>query len=247
MDGELREVIRRIADENPTWGAPRVHGELLRLGFDTSERSVSRYIRRLSHPDKSRKLWLTFLRNHREAIAALAFFTVPTATFRVLYCLFVIEHGRRKILHINVTDRPSEPWVLQQLREAFSECVPYRYVILDRDSKLSSEVADLLRASGADPTRTSFRSPWQNGVAERRIGSCRREMLDHVIVLNESHLRRLLREYISYYNEDRTHDALEKDTPAIRSAAAKPLERACLVSVRRVGGLHHRYDWQQAA
>jgi len=138
---------------------------------------------KLSRPDKARRLWLTFLRNHREVIAALNFFTVPTITFRVLYCLFV-EHGRHKILHFNVTERPSEPRVLQQLREAFSECAPYRYVILDRNSKLGNEVADLLSACGTAPTRTSFRSPWQDGVAERWIGSCRREMLDHVIILD---------------------------------------------------------------
>jgi transposase InsO family protein len=124
------------------------------------------------------------------------FFTVPTLTFRVLYCFFVIEHGRRKILHFNVTEQPTGPWIVQQLREAFPESCPYRYAILDRDSKFGEEVTDLLTASGMKPTRISPASPWQNGVAERWIGSCRRELLDHPIVLNDVHLRRLIPDYI---------------------------------------------------
>jgi putative transposase len=123
---ELRRLIQRMASENPIWGAPRIHGELLKLGFDVSERTVSRFLRRLSPPDQARKLWSTFLRNHRAAIAAMDFFTVPTLTFRLLYCFFVIEHGRRKILHFNVTERPAGPWIVQQLREAFPEACPYR-------------------------------------------------------------------------------------------------------------------------
>lgn len=246
-DVEIRNLIRRMVEENVAWGAPRIHGELIKLGFDISERTVSRYLGRLSRPDKAGQLWLTFLRNHREAIAALDFFAVPTVIFRVLYCLFVIEHGRRKILHFTVTEHPSGEWVLQQLREAFSESCQYRHVILDRDAKFSPEVRDFLTASGLKPTGTSLRSPWQNGVAERWVGSCRREMLDHVIVFNEGHLRRLIQDYISYYHEDRTHDGLGKDTPAMRPAVAKPDRRAHLVSMRRVGGLHHRYIWRQAA
>jgi transposase InsO family protein len=186
-----------MVEDNSTWGAPRIHGELLKLGFDVSERTVSRYVRRLSPPDQSRKLWATFLRNHREAITAMDFFTVPTLTFRVLYCFFVIEHGRRKILHFNVTDHPTGPWIVQQLREVFSDSHPYQYAILDRDAKFGPEVVELLKASGIKPKRTSPSSPWQNGVAERWIGSCRRELIDHVIALDESHLRRLIRDYVS--------------------------------------------------
>jgi putative transposase len=246
-DAELRRLIKRMASENPTWDAPRIHGELLKLGFEISERTVSRYIRRLSPPNQARKLWAAFLRNHREVIAAMDFFTVPTLTFQVLHCFFIIEHGRRKILHFNVTKHPTGPWIVQQLREAFPESCPYRYAILDREAKFGKDVTDLLASSGIKPKRISFRSPWQNGVAERWVGSCRRELLDHVIILNDLHLRRLIRDYISYYHEDRIHDSLEKDTPAMRPVASKPNQSARLFSFPRIGGLHHRYDWHEAA
>lgn len=236
-----------MAKENATWGAPRIHGELLKLGFEVSEGTVSRYLRRMSPPYDARQRWGTFLCNHREAIAAMDFFTASTLTFRVLYCFFVIEHGRRRILHFNVTEHPTGPWIVQQLREAFPESCPYRYVVLDRDGKFGDEVTELLTASGMNPTRTSPASPWQNGVAERWIGSCRRELLGHVIILNQTHLRRLIQDYISYYHADRIHDSLGKDTPAIRPVSSKPDQSACLVSFPRMGRLHHRYDWQQAA
>ena len=247
VDPELRSLIRRMVKENPSWGAPRIHGELLKLGFEVSERTVSRYLRRVSPAEQARKLWGTFLGNHREVITAMDFFTVPTLTFRVLYCFFVIEHGRRKILHFNATEHPTGFWIVQQLRQAFPESCPYRYAILDRDGKFGDEVTELLAATGMNPTRISPASPWQNGIAERWIGSCRRELLDHLIVLNETHLRRLMQQYISYYHADRIHDSLEKDTPAVRPIASKPDPSARLVSFPRMGGLHHRYDWQQAA
>ena len=247
INSEVRAIIRQMVKENPTWGAPRIHGELLKLGFQISERSVSRYLRLLSPSDQKRKLWSTFLHNHREVITAMDFFTVPTLTFRVLYCFFIIEHGRRKIFHFNVTEHPTASWIVQQLREAFPESCPYSYAILDRDAKFGKDVMDLLLSSGIKPKQTSFRSPWQNGVAERWIGSCRREVLDHVIVFNEVHLRRLIRDYVSYYHEDRTHDSLEKDSPSIRSVIYRPEQSARLVSFPPVGGLHHRYDWQRAA
>jgi putative transposase len=176
--------------------------------------------------NQARKLWAAFLHNHREVIAAMDFFTVPTLTFQVLYCFFIIEHGRRKILRFNVTEHPTGPWIVQQLREAFPESCPYRYAILDRDAKFGKDVTDLLASSGIKPKRISFRSPWQNGVAERWVGSCRRELLEHVIILNDLHLRRLIRDYISYYHEDRIHDSLEKDTPAMRPVAFKPNQPA---------------------
>jgi putative transposase len=247
VDGEVRALIRRMVEENPTWGAPRIHGELLKLGFEVSERTVSRYLRRVSPPDDARKRWSAFLRNHREVITAMDLFTVPTLTFRVLYCFFVIEHRRRKILLFNVTEHPTGPWIVQQLREAFPESCSYRYLILDRDAKFGTEVTKILTASGIKSTRTSPASPWQNGIAERWIGSCRRELLDHVIVLNDVHLRRLIREYISYYHADRIHDSLEKDSPAMRPVCGRPNQSACLVSFPRIGGLHHRYHWLQAA
>jgi transposase InsO family protein len=247
INAEVRAVIRRMVKENPTWGAPRIHGELLKLGYEVSERTVSRYILRLSPPDQARNLWATFLRNHREVIAAMDFFTVPTITFRVLYFFFVIEHGRRKILHFNVAEHPTSSWIVQQLRKAFPDPYPYRYVIFDRDKKFSDDIENLLVSGGIKAKRTSFQSPWQNGIAERWIGSCRRELLDHVIALDETHLRRLIRDYISYYHEDRIHDYLGKDSPATRAISSKPDSSANLISFARVGGLHHRYDWQQAA
>ncbi len=244
---ELRGLIRRLARENPDWGAPKIHGELQKLGFVVSERSVARYLRGIRrHPDPGKR-WLAFLHNHREVIVALDFFTVPTVTFQLLYCFFVIEHGRRKILHFNVTRHPTAPWVVQQLREAFPDAGPYRYVILDRDSKLDADVIAFLKATGLEPKRTSIQAPWQNGVAERWIGSCRREILDHVIALNEAHLRRLVRDYVNYHHQDRIHDALEKDTPNCRPVEAKPSGNATLISSARLGGLHHRYIWRHAA
>jgi transposase InsO family protein len=192
--------------ENPTWGAPRIHGELLMLGFDISERTISRWMKRAPRDPERAKRWLTFLRNHREAIAAMDFFTVPTIWFRVLYCFFAISHDRRRILHFNVTKHPASLWIVQQLREAF---------------------------------RTCFESPWQNGVAERWVESCRHDLLDHIIAVNERHLKRLLTDYVRYYHEDRTHLGLGKETPHGRIGSAG-LGR--VISYERLGGLHHRYD-----
>jgi transposase InsO family protein len=166
---------------------------------------------------------------------------MPTVAFRTLYCLFVIEHGRRRILHFNVTRHPTSDWVLQQLREAFSEARPYRYVILDRDSKFDGDVIAFLKSTGLNPKRTSIQAPWQNGIAERWIGSCRRELLDHVIPLNENHLRLLLREYVAYHHDDRTHDSLDKDAPNRRPVEHMPAYGSEVAASARVGGLHHRY------
>jgi putative transposase len=201
-------------------------------------------MQRRGDPGKS---WLAFLWNHREAIVALDFFTVPTVNFRVLYCLFVIQHARRRILHFHVTPNPNSDWVIQQLREAFPDSLPYRYAILDRDTKLDTEVLRMLRSIGLKPKRTSRESPWQNGVAERWVGSCRRELLDHVIPLNEQHLRRLIRDYLRYYHLDRTHDGIGTDTPGKRPIENNPGGGAMVISLPRVGGLHHRYGWRQAA
>ncbi len=189
---ELRELIWRMMKENPTWGAPRIHGELKMLGFDVSERTISRWMQRAPHNLELGRQWLAFLRNHRELIAAMDFFTVPTATFGVLYCFFVIAHDRRRILHVNVTRNPTSFWVAQQLREAFPYCSSHRYLIFDRDAKFGFETLEAVKTIGSEPVRTSFRSPSQNGVAERWVESCRRDLSDHVIVRNERHLRRLL-------------------------------------------------------
>jgi putative transposase len=244
---ELRRLIERMAKENPTWGSPRIHGELLKLGFEISERTVSRYLARVGGKGDPRKLWLVFLRNHREVIAAMDFFTVPTATFRVLYCFFVISHSRRKVLHFNATEHPTSRWIVQQLREAFPEDNAPRYLILDRDRKYEGEATEVLQSINSELIRTSYQSPWQNGVAERWVGSCRRELLDHVIILNEAHLRRLVREYLRYYHKDRIHDALDKDTPERRPVEGARTSRSIVVAAPRIGGLHHRYSWRSAA
>ena len=238
---ELRELIFRMVVENPTWGAPRIHGELLKLGFDLSERTVSRWVSRAPKNPESARHWQTFLQNHREAIAAMDFFTVPTFTFGVLYCFFVIGHDRRRILHFGVKEHPTSLWIGQQLREAFPDEIDHRYLIHDRDAKFGLEVTEAVKAVGLVSVRTSFRSPWQNGVAERWVGSCRRDLLDHVIALNEKHLKRLLSEYVRYYHEDRTHLGLSKQTPSNRLSTI-PTEYFRVVSRPRVGGLHHRYD-----
>ena len=247
MSGAIRDLIRQLAEENPDWGAPKIHGELQKLGFAVSERTVARYLRCLQPRGDARKRWLAFIENHREAIVAFDFFTVPTLTFRVLYCFFVIEHERRRILHFNITRHPTADWVIQQLREAFPESGPYRYVILDRDANFDADVITFLKSTGLQPKLTSIRAPWQNGIAERWIGSCRREILDHVLALNESHLLRLLKDYVNYYHQDRIHDSLAKDTPWTRSVEAKPNAKASVVSMPRLGGLHHRYAWRAAA
>ncbi len=220
---EIRQLIRRMKAENPSWGAPRIHGELLQLGFEISESTVSRYLHRLKrHP-------------------------VPTLTFRVLYCLFVIEHGRRRILHFNVTAHPTSDWIVQQLREAFPLPCRQRYVVLDRDAKFGPDVIEFLKASGIKPIRTSVCSPWQNGIAERWVGSCRREMTDFVIPLNSQHLKRLGNEYLAYYHDDRTHKSLGKQTPDRRPIQSRPAADSEILALRRIGGVHHRYHWTEAA
>lgn len=225
--------------ENPSWGAPRIHGELLMLGFDVSERTISRWKKRVpTNPDPAKR-WLAFLRNHKEAIAAMDFFAVPTVAFTVLYCFFVISHDRRRILHFNVTKHPTSLWIVQQLREAFPFDSAPKFLIFDRDAKYGLEVPAAVRSLNISPVQTSFASPWQNGIAERWIGSCRRDLLDHVIALNEGHLKRLLTEYVRYHHEDRTHLGLAKQTPARRSSCAAS---GRIVSQPRLGGLHHRYD-----
>jgi transposase InsO family protein len=228
-----------MAADNPTWGAPRIHGELLMLGFELSERTISRWMKRASRDPDPAKRWLAFLRNHREAIAAMDFFTVPTITFGVLYCFFVISHDRRRILHVNVSKHPTSGWIIQQLREAFPFGSAPRFLIFDRDAKYGLDVPSAVRSLKILPVRTSFESPWQNGVAERWVESCRRDLLDHVIAVNERHLKRLLSEYVHYYHKDRTHLGLGKGTPDGRM---RSIATGRILSRERIGGLHHRYD-----
>src|SRR6266403_5744460 len=236
---EAKDLIFQMVAENSSWGAPRIIGELLMLGFDVSERTVSRWMTRAPRDPEQAKRWLAFLRNHREAIAAMDFFTVPTITFNLLYCSFVISHDRRRILHFNVTKHPTSGWIIQQLREAFPFEASHKYLILDRDQKFGLEVIAAVKATRIIPKRTSFRSPWQNGMAERGVGSCRRDLLDHIVALNGRDLKRLLSEYVRYHHEDRTHLGLEKGTPEgrMRSVASRRVH-----SQERLGGLHHRYN-----
>jgi len=242
---EVRALIRRFAVEN-AWGARKIHAELEKLGLSVSLATVSRYLPRRPPDQGQRQRWMTFLRNHKDGIAAMDFFVVPTVGFRLLYVWFVIDHGRRRIIHFNVTTNPTAQWVTQQLRESFPDHSAFRYLIYDNDSIFSDEVKDVIESFGIKSKRTAYRSPWQNGTAERWVGSSRRELLDHVIIFNEGHLRRLLREYVSYYNAERVHTRL-RDAPEGRPIEARPCLDATIVGLPRVGGLHHRYVWREAA
>ena len=241
---EVRALIRRFAVEN-AWGARKIHAELEKLGLSVSLATVSRYLPRRPPDQGQRQRWMTFLRNHKDGIAAMDFFVVPTVGFRLLYVWFVIDHGRRRIIHFNVTTNPTAQGVTQQLRESFPDHSAFRYLIYDNDSIFSDEVKDVIESFGIKSKRTAYRSPWQNGTAERWLGSSRRELLDHVIIFNEGHLRRLLREYVSYYNAERVHTRL-RDAPEGRPIEARPCLDATIVGLPRVGGLHHRYVWREA-
>jgi transposase InsO family protein len=239
-----------MANENITWGAPRIHGELLKLGFNVCERSVSRYLSkiRLSPSGNKIKKWMTFLENQRKGIAAMDLFVIPTLFFKRLYCFFIIDHHRRRILHFNVTFHPTTLWVSHQIQKAFSSAEEItKCMILDNDKIFSTLVTGTLQSLGITPIRTSIRSPWQNGIAERWIGSCRRELLDHVIIFNQNHLYKLLEEYIEYYNHDRTHYNLGKDPPLTRPILKRKSDDDKVIALPRVGGLHHKYAWKEAA
>ena len=243
---EVRDLIRRMATET-FWGAPRIHGELLHLGFQVSERGVARYLRSLRPWPKPVQSWKAFLENHRHGIAAMDIFTVPTATFRVLHVLFVIRHGRRSLARLGVTASPTAAWVIQQLREAFPFETAPKHLFFDRAATFSTEVISVIRSMGIEPLRTAFRCPWQDGIAERFVATVRRELLDHVIVLNERHLQHLLSEFVAYYQVDRTHLALGKDSPVGRPVEPQPGATATVIALPRVGGLHRRYAWRRAA
>jgi transposase InsO family protein len=241
----VQALIRRFSNENG-WRARKVRAELKKLGISIGLATVSRYLPKRDPDHDQRRRWRTFLRNHSHGIAAMDFLVVPTVRFRLLYAWFVIGHGRREIIHFGVTAHPTSSWVVQQLREAFPNDASPRFLIYDNDSIFSDRVTESIKNIGIEPHRTAFRSPWQNGIAERWVGSARRELLDHVIVLNENHLQRLLREYVDYYNADRVHTTLQ-DSPMGRPTECRPSPEARIVGLPRVGGLHHRYEWQVAA
>ena len=242
---EVKALIVRMATENG-WRARRIREELAKLGIHLGKSTISRYLPKLEPGKDPQQRWATFLRNHRDVIAGMDFFVVPIVHFRLLYAWFAIDHGRRRILHFNVTAHPTAGWVMQQLREAFPGAPSHRYLIFDNDSIFSPEVARSIKRFGIHPKQTALQSPWQNGTAERFVGSVRRELLDHIVVLNEDDLRRLLRDYVEYYNSDRVHTAIH-DAPNGRPVENRPSERAKVFGLPRVGGLLHRYTWAEAA
>jgi transposase InsO family protein len=239
---EVRDLIRRMSRENPTWGAPRIHGELLKLGIDIGESSVSKYMVRGRKPPS--QTWRTFLENHAQQLVSIDFFTVPTIRFQVLYVFLVLAHDRRRILHFNVTAHPTAEWTGQQLREAFPFAQLPRYLLRDRDAIFGNDFREQVRDMGICEVLSAPRSPWQRAYVERVIGSIRRECLDHVIVFRETSLRRTLNSYFDYYHRSRTHLSLGKDSPEPR--AIQPPGMGSVVAVPQVGGLHHRYERRAA-
>lgn len=242
---EVRNLIRRMAEENG-WGARRIHAELEKLDITLGLATVSRYLPKRPPDPQQRQRWRTFLRNHGEAIGAMDFMVVATVRFELLYVWFLIEHGSRRIVHCNVTTNPTSAWVIQQLREAFPEDSAPRYVIHDRDSIFGARVDAAIAALGTEPIRTAYRCPWQNAYAERWVGTCRRELLDHVVVLDEQHLKRLLSTYVNYYNADRVHTRT-RDAPLGRPVERRASSSTQVIALPRVGGLQHRYAWAEAA
>src|SRR6266853_1477223 len=232
---DLRALIRQMSAENPLWGAPRIHGELLKLGFEVAQSSVAKYMVKWRGPPSQG--WRTFLRSHAPSIAAMDLFVVPTIGFKMLYAFVIVRLDRRDLVWISVTAHPTAEWVARQITEAFPWNEAPHYMIRDRDCIYGAVVTRRLRAMGIRDKPIAPASPWQNGFVERLIGSIRRECVDHIIVLGEAHLRRILKSYARYYNETRTHLALDKDAPVSR-----PVQRTCVVRSRAIlGGLHHHY------
>src|SRR5665648_687096 len=235
IESDLRALIRRMSIENPLWGAPRIHGELLKLGFEVAQSSVAKYmVKRRGPPSQG---WRTFLRNHAPDIAAMDLFVVPTIGFKLVYGFVIVRLHRRDLVWINVTTNPTAEWVARQITEAFPWDGAPRYMIRDRDRIYGTIVTRRLCAMGIRDKPIAPASPWQNGFAERLIGSIRRECLDHIIVLGEEHLRRILKNYADYYNGVRTHRSLNKDAPVSRQ-----VQRSGVINSRAIlGGLHRQY------
>jgi putative transposase len=238
---DIRALIHTMSETNPLWGAPRIHGELLKLGVEVSQATVAKYMARHRRPPSQG--WRTFLTNHVDQVAAADFFVVPTVTYRLLFVLVILAHQRRCIAHVAVTAHPTAIWAAQQLREAFPEDMAPHYLIHDRDHAFAA-LATTASGMGIQALRTAPHSPWQNAYAERVIGSIRRECLDHVIVVNETGLARVLSRYLAYYHHSRTHLSLAKDSPHPRPISPRPL--GPVVAIPQVGGLHHRYDRRAA-
>ena len=245
IDPEIRKLIKKFAKANPTWGAPRIHSELIKLGFTVSEATVTNYMPKRK-PKPPSQTWRTFLKNHMFNTCSMDFFTVPTATFKILFVFFIIHNERRKIIHFNVTSNPTAKWTGQQIVEAFPWETTTKYIIRDRDAIYGEVVKTRIKNMNIEQVVTAYKSPWQNPFAERLIGSIRRECLDHVIVLSDGHVKEILKEYFAYYHHDRNHLSLDKDAPYKRPVQDKPKDGK-LVELPRVGGLHHRYEWKEAA
>jgi putative transposase len=241
VGSDVRRLIWTMSQENSLWGAPRIHGELLKLGLDVSQATVAKYMARPATPPS--QSWRAFLANHVQQIAAADFFVVPTATCRLLFVLVILAHERRRVVHVAVTDHPTAAWTAQQLREAFPWNEAPRYLIHDRDSAFYAWTTTAA-SIGIDEILTAPRCPWQNAYAERLIGSIRRECLDHIIVANERGLRRALHAYVAYYLTCRTHLSLDKDAPVSRPVAT-PTDGA-IVAIPHLGGLHHHYERRAA-
>jgi putative transposase len=239
---DIRMLIRQMHAANPLWGAPRIHGELQKLGLTISQSTVAKYLGRRDHPPSP--TWRTFLTNHLSQLASIDFFTVSTATFRVLFVFVVLSHDRRRIIHVNVTAHPTAAWAGQQLREAWPWDTGPRFVIRDRDTIYGSDLRRAAQAMNLEEVLTAPRSPWQNPFVERVIGSIRRECLDHVIVWNERALRRHLQQYLAYYHEWRTHLSLDKDAADVRTV--QPPTGGSIVEVPHLGGLLHHYERRAA-
>ncbi len=237
VEAEIRKLIRRMCRENPTWGAPRIHSELQLLGYDVSETTVDKYM--IRHRKPPSQTWRTFLDNHLADIVGVDFFTMPTATFRILFTFIILRHERRRVVHFNVTAHPTAEWTAQQVVEAFPDQEAPRFLIRDRDGIYGHFFQQRVANMGIEEVICSPRSPWQNPYAERVIGSIKRECLRHVIVLNERHLKRILRSYLEYYHDSRTHLSLNRNSPNKRDV--EPREMGRVVAIPMVGGLHHRY------
>ena len=237
MSPHVVALIERMAVANPFWGAPRIHGELLKLGIEISERTVSRLMPKNRKPPS--QTWKAFLNNHAKDLVSIDFFTVPTATFRVLFVLVVLAHHRRRVVHFNVTAHPTAGWTGQQMVEAFPEDTAPRYLLRDRDKIYGCEFHQRIQGMNMKEVLSAPASPWQRAYVERLIGSIRRDCLNHVIVLGEGHLRKILRNYLEYYHRSRTHLALSKDAPDPRPV--QPPGMGEIVELPQVGGLHHRY------
>ena len=242
INAEIRALITRMATANPLWGAPRIHGELLKLGIDVAERTVSRLMPK--RPPQPSQTWRTFLANHIRDVVSIDFFTVPAARLRVLFVLVVLAHHRRRVVHFNVTEHLTAVWTAQQIVAAFPDDSAPSYLLRDRDQVYGEQFRRRVKGMRIDEVLAAPDSPWQNPFAERLIGSIWRECLNHVLVLGERHLRRILTRYFAYYHQARTHLALDKDALDLRPIELPAADK--IVEVPEVGGLHHRYLRQAA-